>query len=40
MWREMPGGERRDLAVPRECVLVLWLVLEDVQGQRWGDLGL
>lgn len=36
----MPGGERRDLAFPRECVLVPWLMLEDVQGQRWGDLGL
>lgn len=36
----MPGGEGRDLAFPRECVLVPWLLLEDVWGQHRGDLGL
>lgn len=36
----MPGGEGRDLAFPRERVLVPWLLLEDVWGQHRGDLGL
>lgn len=36
----MPGGEGRDLAFPREHVLVPWLLLEDVWGQHRGDLGL